>query len=237
MKWQRHPTFSFPMRLGDKVAAAIGRRDARMLDSLGVVWFDWRISQWRRDNRGWISFPGWQSAPAYGGRVMIRATSPIIPDRPVYVGEHMPKLKVVPKATAAVEEVVEPKKAKKAKVAAKTGGKSKYTGVTTGLSVREYQNNLMAKNFKAKLTDEALATAMRREFPNAVPYTEEHVVGIRSAWNKGNHGNEKPANPLPQFDDSGKAMPIWGAKSAAVKAAKEAVAEAKAVKIKKKKTA
>lgn len=103
--------------------------------------------------------------------------------------------------------------------AAKAPAVKKFKGAKSGLSVREFQNQLMARNFKAKLTDEQLAKAMREEFPAAIPYTVEHVRGIRSAWNKGKHGNDAPERQLPEFDDDGKALPLWGEKSAAKKAA------------------
>lgn len=228
--WKLHPTFSFPMRIGDKVTDALDRHDWRSLNHLRVVWFDWRVAQWRRDNEGWMLRHGWRSHPHYGGRLVIRASPSSVLIRPVYVGEPMPKLKVVPKVKEEVEETVEPKKAKakaKAKKEAKTG---KYTGVTTGLGVAAFQNQLMERNFKAKLTDPQLAAAMRREFPEAIDYNEDHVVGIRSSWNKGNHENDKPARPLPQFDDTGKAMPFWGEKSAAEKAARAELKEAKEIK-------
>lgn len=148
----------------------------------------------------------------------------------------MAKLKVV---GGSVKEASAPvkgaKKEAKAKVAKETVPK-KFAGKTTGKGVREFQNDLFAANFKAHLSDEELATAMRDEFPNAVPYTVEHVRGIRSAFNKGKHGNTAPGKPLPEYDEAGNAQPLWGEKSAARKAAAEAKAEeaAPAKKLKKK---
>lgn len=131
------------------------------------------------------------------------------------------KLKVV--KTTVVEE--SPKKGKAAKAEAKAPAPKKFAGKNTGLGVREFQNQLIARNPKAKLTDPELAKAMRDEFPNAVAYTEEHVRGIRSAYNKGKHGNEAPASPIAEYDDDGKALPVWGEKAAERRAKQEAKAE------------
>lgn len=107
-----------------------------------------------------------------------------------------PKLAAVPPKAAAPVKSVKPKVEKAPPV-------RKFVGATTGLGVRDFQNQLMKNNFKAKWTDLQLATAMRQEFPSAVPYTEKHVKGIRGGWNKGKHGNEVPAKPLPEFDIDG----------------------------------
>ena len=115
------------------------------------------------------------------------------------------KSKVVkmPKASAPV--VVEPPKSGKAKTAKATKASveqapSKFIGQTSGLRVQEFQNQLMAKNFKNRLTDEALAAAMRAEFPHAVAFTVAHVKGIRSQWNHGKRGNPVPEKALPEYD-------------------------------------
>jgi DNA-directed RNA polymerase subunit RPC12/RpoP len=83
---------------------------------------------------------------------------------------------------------------------------ARFRGTTSGMSVREFQNKLMKDNYRAKLTDDQLADLMREEFPNAIPYTVDHVAGIRSAWNNGRHGNEVPAKPLTAFDVEGNAI-------------------------------
>jgi hypothetical protein len=83
-------------------------------------------------------------------------------------------------------------------------GSRGMVGLASGLPIAAYQNELMRKNFKAKLTDAQLAAAMREEFPSAIPYTEKHVAGIRSGWNNGKRGNEAPATPLPRYDEDGK---------------------------------
>jgi len=85
----------------------------------------------------------------------------------------------------------------------------KYVGRTTGLHVSEFQDKLMSANFKAKLTDEQLAQAMRDEFPMAVAYTVDHVAGIRSAWNKGkrpSQNNVVPARTLTAYDAEGNTL-------------------------------
>ena len=42
-----------------------------------------------------------------------------------------------------------------------------YSGRTTGLGIQDFQDELLAKNNDAKLTDEQLLQAMRDEFPTA----------------------------------------------------------------------
>jgi hypothetical protein len=109
-------------------------------------------------------------------------------------------LKMKSKAQAEAEAPAEKKKAKAPPI-------RKFTGKTTGKSVILFQNDLMKANFKAKLTDEQLAAAMRKEFPTAIAYTVSHVRGIRGAWNKGKHSNEIPVKPLPEYDAQGNIVP------------------------------
>lgn len=111
------------------------------------------------------------------------------------------------KVAAAVEAVEKPAKvAKPAKERKSEGprGSRGMQGLTSKLPIAEFQNRLMEKNFKAKLTDAQLAEAMRVEFPDAIPYTEKHVAGIRSGWNTGKRGNQPPVTPLPRFGEDGK---------------------------------
>ena len=234
---RRIPTMGFEMRLADKVVAAIRHRDPQALNRLRVPWFDWRFRRWRLDHEGWMHTHGWLSAPEYGGWLRVRASGRHpVPERPRFAHEviDMPKLKVVPKADAVETEEVEtatPKRGRKKAAAEatapakgskeKTAKVSKFIGVTTGMRVVEYQNKLMAENFKKKLTDEELAALMRREFPEAAQYTAGHVSGIRTAWNKGAHSNVAPDRPLPEFDEAGKPQPVWGSKAAEKRAAKE----------------
>jgi hypothetical protein len=130
------------------------------------------------------------------------------------------------KTEAAAEAPAKAKKAKKE-------GTRKYAGKTSGLSVTEFQNKLMAANFKAKLTDEKLAAAMRAEFPSAVAYTTGHVVGIRSAWNNGKRSGQDgvaPEKKLPRFNDDGSSTLETrgrGGKKAAKKDKAETAAPAK----------
>jgi hypothetical protein len=115
-------------------------------------------------------------------------------------------------------------KTKEGKGPATTG---RFLGVTTGLSVTKFQNDTIARNAKAKLTDAQLAALWKKEFPNAkADYTESTVRGVRGLFNKGKHGNDAPAKPVPEFDAAGQALPFRGEKSAA-KAAKAAAAPAK----------
>jgi hypothetical protein len=96
-------------------------------------------------------------------------------------------------------------KAKTAK-APKADTPSKFIGVSTGMRVQAFQDKLMKDNYRAKLSDAALAQAMRDEFPNAVAFTEKHVAGIRSQYNHGHRASQEgvpPANTLAKFDDEG----------------------------------
>lgn len=108
------------------------------------------------------------------------------------------KMAKVKPAAAPAEAPAKKAKAKKAD--------SKYIGKTTGMRVQAFQDDLMKKNYKAKLTDAELAEAMRKEFPNAVAFEEKHVAGIRSQFNNGRRPSQegaKPAKPLAKFDDEG----------------------------------
>lgn len=118
-----------------------------------------------------------------------------------------PKAKTV-KAKAPVQatngrEVKEPKPKAERKTTGPRGTRG-MTGTTSGLGIIAFQNRLLEKNYRAKLTDEELAEAMREEFPGAIPYTTKHVAGIRSSFNTGNHGNDKPEAPLPRYGDDRK---------------------------------
>jgi len=128
------------------------------------------------------------------------------------------KMPKKPGATAAAAEA--PAKKAKAKKA-----DSKYIGKTTGMRVQAFQDDLMKKNYKAKLTDAELAEAMRAEFPNAVAFEEKHVAGIRSQFNNGRRPSQegvKPPKPLAKFDDEGNEVnPRAGAKKAAPAAGKK----------------
>ena len=115
----------------------------------------------------------------------------------------------------------------------------RYTGRKSGLGVTKYQNQSIESNRKRKLTDEQLAHEWRDEFPNAkADYTAETVRGVRNLYNLGKHGNDKPSNPVPQFDDAGQAMPFWGerAKAKGSKASAKEAPVKKAGKVLKKKS-
>lgn len=101
-----------------------------------------------------------------------------------------------------------------------------FVGRTTGLRVGAFQDKLMERNFKAKLTDAQLAKAMREEFPNAVKFEEKHVRGIRSAWNNGRRAGQEgaPEKLLPEYGDDGKPVERRrGPKPNAGRAAKKTV--------------
>lgn len=144
------------------------------------------------------------------------------------------RMKVRHKKPAVPPAAVETAKAKAstkkaaAKAEAKAPAVKRFAGSTTGLGVRDFQNQTLAQNFKKKFTDEQLAALWRKEFPAAVAYTVEHVAGVRNAWNKGGHGNEAPAKPLHGYAEDGTELPLWGDKSKAAKEKKAATAAAAA---------
>lgn len=99
----------------------------------------------------------------------------------------------------------------------------RFIGKTTGLSVTKFQNRTIEENRKRRLTDDQLVKVWKAEFPNAKSdYTPQIVAGVRSAYNRGAHGNDAPRQPVPQFDDSGNAMPLRGERSAAKREARDA---------------
>jgi len=99
----------------------------------------------------------------------------------------------VPVATAKAAKATTAQAEKVTNIAA-----SKYKGITTGMRVMEYQDATFAANMKAMLTDEELVADWRREFPNAVAFTVNHLAGARRDYNNGRHSKNaaKPATPL-----------------------------------------
>lgn len=124
------------------------------------------------------------------------------------------------------EKPVKKGKSEKRTSEGKANPGNRYTGVTSGLGVTEFQNKTILDNPKKKLTDEAIAKLWRKEFPKAKAYTAEDVAGVRSMVNRGTHGNEAPAKLVHGYDDEGEALPLRGEKSAAKKAAAKAKATA-----------
>ena len=129
----------------------------------------------------------------------------------------------------AKKTVAPPAKAKKAAPAEAATTKTKSSrnvGVTSGLSIKEYQNQSLVKNEKAKQTDEQLAVEWQREFPKAMKYPAKMVKHVRNLFNKGKHGNDAPAKPLHGYDEDGAQIPNRGEGKAAKAVAKEAPAKA-----------
>lgn len=121
-------------------------------------------------------------------------------------------------APPAVTGDPKPAKAKVVKI-------SKYKGATTGLRVMEYQDTTFAANTKAMLTDAELAELWRKEFPNAVAFTETHVGGARRDYNNGTHSKmfSRPATPLFEvIVDGGKKRFVTADESTRAKAEKVA---------------
>ena len=141
----------------------------------------------------------------------------------------MSKFKIVKRATDKVAQAGSGKTG--AKVEKTKSGKGqpgsaqgRFIGRTTGLSVAKFQNKTLEDNLKKKLTDEQLVRVWKAEFPNAKSdYTVEIVRGVRSAYNRGKHGQDDivPSRRVPEFDDDGNALPFRGEASAAKREAKE----------------
>ena len=116
--------------------------------------------------------------------------------------DSMPKAKIVKMPRP---KVVKNKPASKAKSTAKSAKKvgSKFTGKTSGLGVSDFQNKTITGNKRDHLTDKVIAKMWRDEFPKAKAYTEQDVASVRSAFNKGKHGNDAPARPISEYDRDG----------------------------------
>jgi hypothetical protein len=112
----------------------------------------------------------------------------------------MAKAKIVKMPKAAKKKTTT-----KAKSAAKSTKKvgSKFMGKTSGLGVSDFQNKTIAGNKRDHLTDLVIAKMWRDEFPKAKSYTEKDVASVRSAFNKGKHGNDAPARPIAEYDRDG----------------------------------
>lgn len=78
---------------------------------------------------------------------------------------------------------------------------SKYRGATTGMRVMEYQDHTLAINDRPdrRRTDEELRADWKREFPNAVDFTLEHVRGVRNLYNQGKHRKENTVPETPSM--------------------------------------
>jgi hypothetical protein len=127
------------------------------------------------------------------------------------------KRRTIPMAKKVAKKTTVKSKAKTtAKPVAKAASDEKkpgrYTGATSGLSVKEFQNQTILANPKNKLTDTELAKSWREEFPQAAKFTEKHVASVRAAVNRGAHGNEAPANKVAEYDETGVALHIRGEK-------------------------
>ena len=79
----------------------------------------------------------------------------------------------------------------------------KFKGKTSNLGVLAYQNKTILDNRRAKLDDKSLTQMWCNEFPGAKDYTEKTVASVRRAFNRGKHGNDAPARPIPEFDRNG----------------------------------
>lgn len=137
------------------------------------------------------------------------------------MAKNVVRMSVGKTAPAPVETKAAPAKPKAAP--AKAEHSARYVGVTSGMSVSDFQNKSLASNFRAKKTDAQLAADWRAEFPRAVPYTEKHVCGVRSVWNLGRHGQDAPPpKKLHSYDVDGTELPLVSDKiKAAVKAAEK----------------
>jgi hypothetical protein len=102
-------------------------------------------------------------------------------------------------------KVVKKKTTSKTKSSDKSTEKvgSKFTGKISGSGVSDFQNKTISGNKRDHLTDKVIAKMWRDEFPKAKAYTEKVVASVRSAFNKGKHGNDAPARPIPEYDRDG----------------------------------
>lgn len=81
------------------------------------------------------------------------------------------------------------------------GSGQPHIGVLTGQRVQDFQNWLLAKNHRWRLTDGQLLAVMRAEFPHAtgkvftgdVSEGLKIVRGIRARYNRDGHGGPSPA--------------------------------------------
>jgi hypothetical protein len=113
------------------------------------------------------------------------------------------------------------------KKAAPAKGVRGSVGKTTELSVVKFWEHLFSKIApKEKLNDEQLAAVAHKEFPGGKAYTEVDVRNHRAMYNRGALAcqTEKPGTKCPQYAD-GEALPLWGERSAAKKAAAAPEAE------------
>ena len=114
-----------------------------------------------------------------------------------------------------------------AKPAKKKAAGGKFTGKTTGLGVSAYQNKSILSNKKNKKSDKALAAEWRKEFPDAKDYTADDIASVRRAFNRGKHGNEAPARPIPEYDRNGNVVEEKKAAPAKKKTAKKKASKKK----------
>lgn len=122
----------------------------------------------------------------------------------------MAKLKLIRRDASGKPQKSTPAKVEKVKSGRPTSQPGRFLGKTTGMSVAKFQNKTLEDNRKKRLTDAQLAKLWKSEFPNAISdYTEAIVRGVRSAYNRGKHGNndgQPLAKPVPQFDEQGNAI-------------------------------
>lgn len=106
----------------------------------------------------------------------------------------------------------------------------KFAGASSGLAVLAYQNKTLTDNRRAHLDDESIAQMWRDEFPSAKTYTAKDVNSVRNAFNRGKHGNELPARPIPAFDEDGNQIKKKSAPPPKKKVEKKKTSKKKAVK-------
>lgn len=84
-----------------------------------------------------------------------------------------------------------------------TKAPSIHRGATTGMSVMKYQDFILSRNNTAKLTDEQLLEAMKKEFPNSkgkiftgdLPTRLSILGAVRRLFNENRHGSQTIAPP------------------------------------------
>lgn len=89
------------------------------------------------------------------------------------------------------------------KAAAKEKAPKAHTGKSSGKNVQEWYKDVMDKQSEKKLTDEELAAACNKEFPNANEREPEYFAHIRGVYNLGKippQAGKAPKCPVPVFE-------------------------------------
>lgn len=126
-------------------------------------------------------------------------------------------------------------KVSKKKVVKKAAAKEKgpdqraHFGKNSGMKLGDYWPKLFEGNLKQHLSDAELAKLLKAEFPSSKQATEKMVRVHRGLYNRGQlgaqmNGGDKAVPPktrVPEYNAEHEALPFWGERGAAKKAAKK----------------